>query len=86
MQMLIDLNEFANAGRDKLNYKTQLLEVDLWDESDGAYTAKLSNATLAVSGYNGNQIEFDLYIDGDPTEGTSTVSGNTPTFIPTSSL
>ena len=77
---------FANAGRDKLNYKTQLLEVDLWDETDGSYTAKMSNATLTVSNYNGNQIEFNLYVDGDPTEGTATVSGNTPTFIPTTSL
>ena len=78
--------EFANAGRDKTNYKTQLLEVDLWDETDGNYAAKLSNATLTVNTYNGNTIEFNLYADGDPTEGTSTVAGNTPSFTPSTSL
>ena len=78
--------EFANAGRDKLNYKTQLLEVDLWDETSGNYAAKLNNATLTVNTYNGNTIEFNVYADGDPTEGTATVTGNTPVFTPNASL
>ena len=78
--------EFANAGRDKLNYKTHLLEVDIWDEDSGKYTAKYSNATLAVTSYHGDTIEFDIYVDGDATEGQVTMSGNTPTFTPTASL
>lgn len=77
---------FVNAGRDKLNYKTQLLEVDLWDETSGNYTSKLNNATLTVNSYNGNMISFNLYADGDVTEGTATMSGNTPSFTATTSL
>ena len=78
--------EFANAGRDKLNYKTHLLEVDIWDADGQNYSAKYSNATLAVTSYHGDTIEFDIYADGDPVEGTATVTDNTPVFTPTQSL
>ena len=39
---------FVNAGRDQLNYKTRLLEVDLWDETSGSYSAKMSEATINI--------------------------------------
>ena len=78
--------EFVNAGRDQLNYTTQLLEVDIWDKTDSNYAAKLNNATITITSYNGNVIGFDLYTDGDVTEGTATVAGNTPSFTPTASL
>ena len=78
--------EFVNSGRDKLNYKTHLLEVDLWDKNGSSYTAKMSDATIGVTSYNGNEIEFDLYTDGDPVEGTVTIANQTPTFVPTASL
>ena len=78
--------EFVNAGRDKLNYTTHLLEVDLWDETSGNYSAKMSNATIGITSYNGKTIEFNVYADGDPTEGKVTVANNTPTFTPTTSL
>ena len=81
-----DCFEFVNAGRDKLNYKTHLLEVDLWDETSGSYTAKMSEATIGITSYNGNVIEFDVYVDGDPTDGTVTLSGQTPTFVASTSL
>jgi hypothetical protein len=77
---------FVNAGRDKLNYKTRLLEVDLWDEESSNYSAKMSNATIGISTYHGDTIEFTVYADGDPTEGKVTVANNTPTFTPTVSL
>lgn len=78
--------EFINAGRDKLNYKTQLLEVDLWDETNDAYSAKLNDATIGITSYNGNVIGFNLYADGDVTNGTVTISDQTPTFVPSVSL
>ena len=74
--------EFVNAGRDELNYKTRILEVDIWN--DGA--AKMSNGTIDVTSYHGDTIEFNVFFDGDPTEGVVTMSGNTPTFTPTTSL
>lgn len=78
--------EFVNAGRDKLNYVTHLLEVDLWDETSGSYSAKMSDATIGITSYNGKTIEFDVYADGDPTKGTVTITDNTPTFTPTTGL
>ena len=78
--------EFVNAGRDKLNYKTRLLEVDMWDEADDKYTAKMSNATIGITSYHGDTIEFDVYTDGDGEDGKVTISNNTPTFTPTTSL
>lgn len=78
--------EYVNAGRDKLNYTTHLLEVDLWDVTNSTYSAKMSNATIGITSYNGETIEFNVYADGDPSEGTVTIANNTPTFTPTTSL
>lgn len=77
---------FANAGRDKLNYTTHLLEIDLWDESNGSYGAKMSDATMTINTYSGKSIEFDVFADGDPTEGSVTILNGTPTFTPSASL
>lgn len=77
---------FVNAGRDQLNYKTHFLEVDIWDESDNQYSAKMSNATIGITSYHGDTIEFDVYTDGDPTKGKVTISNNTPAFTPEVSL
>lgn len=81
-----DCFEFVNAGRDKLNYKTHLLEVDLWDETSGNYSAKMSDATIGISSYNGEVIEFNVYADGDPDEGKVAIAGGVPTFTPNVSL
>ena len=79
--------EFVNKGRDKMNYKTNLLEVDTWDEvTTGHYKAKLSSATIVVTSYTGEEIDYDIYVDGDPTDGTVTISGGVPTFTATTSL
>lgn len=78
--------EFVNAGRDKLNYKTHLLEVDIWNETSGSYASKFSNATIGITSYHGDTIEFDVYTDGDPQDGATTISNNVPTFTPTVSL
>lgn len=78
--------EFVNAGRDKLNYKTHLLEIDMWNGTTGSYPAKMSDATIAITNYNGDEINWNLYIDGDPTEGTASVTSGVPSFTPTTSL
>lgn len=79
--------EFVEAGRDQLNYKTKLLEVDIWNEvTTGNYKAKMSNATISISNYHGDTIEFNVYVDGDPTEGKVTIAGGVPTFTPNTSL
>ena len=79
--------EFVNAARDQLNYVTHILEVDTWNGTGGSYAAKLTDGLIVITNYSGDVIEYDLYFDGDPTEGTVTISNQgVPTFTPTASL
>lgn len=86
--------EFIADGRDKLNYKTEILDVDLWDgtESGGVITApaKLSAGIVVITQYMGEdaEIQYDLHYAGDAVEGSSTVNLTTGevTFTPTASL
>ena len=79
--------EFIAGGRDQLNYKTHVLDVDTWNEiSSGNYSAKKSDAIITVTSYSGEEIEYDIYYDGDPIEGTVTISGGVPTFSASASL
>lgn len=79
--------EFIAAGRDKLNYKTHILDVDTWSGTEGSYAAKMSDAIIAITSYSGEEIQYDIYYDGDPTEGTVAISaGGVPTFTPAASV
>lgn len=78
--------EFINAGRDKLNYTTHILEVDLWSGTTGNYAAKMSDGLVTVTNYSGEQIEYDLYFNGNPTDGTVSIADNVPSFTPATSL
>lgn len=82
------LFEFVQAGRDKLNYKTQILDIDMWNGTLGSYPAKLTDGIIAITSYMGEnaEIEYDLYYDGDAIEGTVTFVGEVPTFTPSVSL
>ena len=72
---------FVNAGRDKLNYKTHILEIDMWDKDEqNKYSAKMSDGLITVSSYSGGEIEYDLMFDGDPKEGKATVADGVPSF------
>lgn len=75
--------EFINAGRDKLNYISHILEVDTWNGTSGSYPAKKSDCLITVNSYSGEQIEYTIYFNGDPKEGTVTLADDTPTFTPT---
>lgn len=80
--------EFVQAGRDVLNYRTHILDIDSWNGDNGTYPAKLSDGVIAITQYmNENAvIEYDLYYDGNATEGTVTISNGVPTFTPNTSL
>ena len=79
--------EYVERARDTIGMKTRVLEVDTWNEvSTGNYASKMSDATIVIEEYSGNNINWNLYFDGDPTSGTSTISSGTPTFTPTTSL
>lgn len=78
------LFEFVQAGRDELNYRTQILDIDTWNGSNGSYPAKLSDGIITVTSYMGEnaEIEYDLYYDGDAQVGTVTITDGVPTFVP----
>lgn len=78
--------EFVNLGRDKLNYKTHILEIDMWDKTGSSYSAKMSDGLIVLTSYSGAEIEYDLMFDGDPKEGTSTIADGVPTFTESASL
>ncbi len=75
--------EFAHAGLDKLNYVTNILDIDRWNGSGDSYPAKMSVGKLVITQYMGENavIEYDLYYEGDPVEGTVTFADGVPTFV-----
>lgn len=78
--------EFIAAGRDELNYKSHILDVDTWNGTIGSYPAKMSDIIITVTSYSGEQIEYNIYYDGDATEGTVSIEGGVPNFSPNPSL
>lgn len=81
--------EFVQAGRDELNYKTHILDIDRWNGTGSSYPATMSDGIITVTTYMGEEatIEYSLYYDGDKVDGTVTFDNNgNPTFVPTTSL
>ena len=80
--------EFVNAGRDKLNYKSHVLDIDRWNGTGSSYPAKMNDVIITVTNYMGEnaEIEYDIYYDGDAVEGTVTITDGVPSFTPTTSL
>ena len=76
--------EFVYGGMDKLNYKTEILDIDRWNGNGTSYPAKLSQGKIVVTNYMGEnaEIEYDLYYEGDAVEGTVTFTDDVPTFTP----
>ena len=77
---------FIAGARDQLNFKTHVLDIDTWDATGSTYSAKMSDAIIAVTSYSGEEIEYDLYYDGDPVDGTVTITDGVPTFSANASL
>lgn len=80
--------EFAKAGRDVLNYKTHILDVDGADGTEGSYPARMSDGLLTITSYGGEDAEigYTLNYQGDPILGTVTITNGVPTFTPNASL
>ncbi len=78
--------EYVNGLRDKIggDVQTHILDIDMWDGADSVYKAKMSEALIAVTSYGGEDasIEYTLYYNGDPVEGTVTIADGKPTFTP----
>ena len=80
--------EFASNGRDKLNYKTHILDIDRWNGTGTTYPAKLSDGKIVITEALGEEavLNYDLYYEGDPVEGTVTFTDGVPVFTRTASL
>lgn len=77
--------EFVEAGRDKLNYKTNILDVNMSKKVDGdKFYAELTAGMITVTSYLGEEatIEYDLYYEGDKVIGSVDVSSGKPVFTP----
>lgn len=84
-----DCYKFVEAGLDKLNYRTNILDINMATKnSDGTYPAKLSAGIVAITSYMGENatIEYDLYYDGDAKIGTVDMSSGTPVFTEKSEI
>ena len=80
--------EFVQAGRDVLNYKTHILDIDSWNGNGGTYPAKMSDGIITITQFMSEDavIEYDMYYDGDAVEGTVTITNGVPVFTPNTSL
>ena len=78
--------EYINGCRDKLNCVSHILEIDKWNGSQGSYPAKKSDCLITVTSYSGEEIEYTIYFNGDPVDGTASIADGVPTFTATTSL
>ena len=82
--------EFVANGRDQLNYKTHIVDVDIWNATGSNYPAKLTDGLISITQFMNEDavVEYDLYYNGDPVEGIVTFDATTgkPTFTPNTSL
>ena len=81
--------EFVKTARDKTNFKTHILDVDMFDGTGSTYPATLSDGMIAITQFMNEDavIEYDLYYNGDTKEGTVTFDADgVPTFVESASL
>ncbi len=81
--------EYVNTLRDKTlgDVETEILDVDFWnakEEKPNEYPATLSECSVVVTNYLKEEadIEYTIYYNGDPIEGTVTMTNGVPTFTP----
>ena len=76
--------EFVQAGRDKLNYVSHVLDIDRWNGTEESYPAKMSDCLITVTQFMNEDavIEYDLYYNGEPVEGKVTFAAGVPKFTP----
>lgn len=83
--------DFINELRYKLavgsDAVTKVLLIDKYDKnSDESFKAQTFEATISIESYGGDggvtpNITFTIGLNGDPTQGSVTFTGETPTFV-----
>ena len=63
---------------------THVLDVDTYEDNNGAYPATMYECNIAIDSYGGEEavIEYTISYNGDPKLGTVTITDGTPTFTP----
>jgi len=81
--------DFVKDARDTTNYKTNILDIDVFDGTANTYPATLSEGLITITQFMNEDavIEYDLYYNGDSVKGTVTFdSDGVPTFVENASL
>lgn len=68
---------------------TQVLDIDIYDETSGSYAATQYDCAVVVTSYATGEnpvIEYTIYYNGDPKVGTATITKGVPTFTETTGL
>lgn len=91
-----DVYDFINELRYNMatgtDAETKVLLIDKYDVvSSNSFKAQLFNCSISVSSYGGDggvtpTIGFKINVNGDPTNGTVTISDGVPTFTPSASV
>lgn len=79
-----DVYDFVNNLRRRAlvgdKVETQVLDIDLYDENNGEYSATMYNCSVVVTSYATGEtpvIEYTIYYNGDPKVGTVTINSGT---------
>lgn len=89
-----DVYDFVNELRRKASVgsavNTQVLDIDLYDETSGTFSATEYDCAVVITSYATGEtpvIEYTIYYNGDPKVGTVSFDGSgVPTFTETTSL
>lgn len=78
------------ARREAKAIETSLLEVDMANAGSvaGSYVAIEYKVLIVINEFLGEDatISYDLYVTGEPVQGTATITAGKPTFTPTSNV
>lgn len=87
--------DFVNTLRRNLatgtDAETQVLLIDTYDEQGGSFFAQKYNCSISVEKYGGDggetpTISFTINANGNPVNGTATITQGVPTFTESASL
>lgn len=91
-----DVYDYINGLRYNLavgdDANSHVLLIDKYDEvSTGSFKAQKFDCSISISSYGGDggatpTIGFKVNLNGDPVQGTATITSGTPTFSPTGSV
>lgn len=77
---------FINEARKKAKaIETQMLEIDMTSDTGatGTYSALEYNVLIVITEFLGDSatISYDIYVKGEPVNGTATITGGKPEFV-----